>query len=89
MRIRVEWRHIDNGYAGMPACCPVALAMLDAGLPEAGVFDDKLRWRYDANSPYTRVEMIPEVEKFVSDFDADKVVRPFEFELEVPNENQG
>ena len=44
MRVRVKRQHIENGEPAVPAACPVALAMLDAGFEDPAVGLATIEW---------------------------------------------
>ena len=85
MKIQVTAEHIEKGVPYDGHCCPVALAMEAAGLPNPHVNRAILCWGpVDSTDPLTIVNTPPHVEQFTHDFDKLWSVRPFEFELELP-----
>ena len=91
MRIEVKQKHIDKGKIGMPACCPVALAMADAGLLGAFAFPIKLEWSSPLDMKRYVASLPVEVERFMANFDdgGPNHVKPFEFDLEEVYESKG
>ena len=81
MRISVTQTHIDMGSIGDSDNCPVALAAFDAGLVAPSVGPVSLSHGMDALN-VTRHRLPDSVINFVRDFDADKQVKPFEFEID-------
>ena len=81
MRIKVEQKHIDNGRTKSTNCCPVALALIDSGFQHVHVMsfgyyvnkarEDEAFWFHPA-----------EVNEFISNFDNERRVLPFEFILD-------
>ena len=96
MKIRVEQKHIDKGCPNSTHDCPVALAMKDAGLPNATVRSGWVSWLPEGSSVYKSARTPKKVVLFMRNFDAhpqdDEVdenflFEPFEFELEeMPHE---
>ena len=80
MKIKVEQKHIDQGITKSTDCCPVALAFKDAGFNGVHVMSfgtyvdkgdmDERFWFHSA-----------EASEFIANFDNERRVRPFEFEL--------
>lgn len=79
MVINVTQEHIDRGTKKECSKCPVALALKDAGFPNAfvGVFSI---WPFEM----TRLDVSNEVEEFIAAFDCGSIVKPFSFNLELP-----
>ena len=98
MKIRVEQKHIDNGKAGSPHCCPIALALKEqnsegiyenerwAVYPDLGisveVFEDG-RWLRSIGRK--RIHLSYEINRFIEEFDSDVLANPFKFEIQYPN----
>ena len=88
MRIKVTQECIDNGDPANPRECPVALAMLDAGLRRPIAQVNGLSWK-SSDEDLHYWEPTAEVKRFMLDFDKRRQVQafprvePFEFELEV------
>jgi hypothetical protein len=94
MTIHVTQAHIDAAKVAkesdpkyLPSrCCPVALALKDAGITGYGVGPGALCWlsyreaHQDIPTPETR--------QFIYDFDAGKPVTPFSFDVELPSTPQ-
>ncbi len=75
MLIQVTTDHIDKGRRFRPECCPIALAIIDAG------FED-----VRACSGYTligesRILLPEEANTFMLHFDCNIPIEPFEFEF--------
>lgn len=83
LRIDVTAEHIRLGEAGDGEECPIALALCE----ETGK-----RWLVCAvhaelaERPYAACRLPRRVQRFVQQFDADKPVRPFAFDLEIGEE---
>lgn len=80
MLIRVTEEHIENGSAGC-SHCPVALAIQDAGYPEAAVFY-QTAWLDGPGD--VQVKLPEEATMFIFAFDNDRPLQPFEFDLPIP-----
>ena len=89
MRIEVTQENIEDGERAMVACCPVALAMADAGLLGAFAYPIKLEWSSPKDMKRYVAALPPEVERFMIDFDNERPVKPFEFDLEEVYESKG
>ena len=91
MLITVTQEHIDCGVAGAEEQCPVALAMLEAGLGSPSVGGDYAEWsrRWGGTGPNAGYVVdsftgtLPtEAADFVERFDEERpTVRPFSFRL--------
>ena len=83
--IDVTQEHIDMGLPMAPDYCPVALAMLGAGLDAPTVNVDRIHWEGVDDMGhllYTRARVPADVAHFVNKFDAGiKQLRPFTFTL--------
>ena len=79
-KIQVTQEHIDKGKRVNPSCCPVALAIRGKTVWIPNVtsmyvtFDEKI---YTAWLPAVAAE-------FVNSFDSGNPVKPFEFEMKLP-----
>jgi hypothetical protein len=81
MTIQVTQQHIKKGLRGSCSGDPVSLAMKSAGLNRPWASLDHLAWRVDFRDYFVRT---PEnVVKFIIDFDNNRPVAPFSFELDV------
>ena len=78
MKIDVTQEDIVNGKKKSCDECPIALAMIRAGYKNVSVGS------YFISSGNLTYLVPPEVTKFVLDFDAEKPVSPFSFELGEP-----
>lgn len=79
--IQVTADHIARGIRKMCTCCPVALALRDAGYPhaEAGVDDLYLSRELGA------IPIPPECANFIPAFDEGcPDLQPFSFQIETP-----
>jgi hypothetical protein len=79
MRISIDQKCIDEGIAGSAFSCPVALALDKAGVRHHGVTVN-LVYLDSSSGP---IELPARVSKFVQDFDSDKNVKPFRFNLPI------
>ena len=84
MRIEVTQEHIDNGVRKDAGCCPVGLALKDAGVQDPDVQRSFARWE-EVSGEWRRTKL-PELpaaaQLFIERFDAGEPVRPFTFRLE-------
>lgn len=82
MKINVTQEHINTGEAGNCKACPVALALLDAGIALAGlsVGQDEITWMRSV--PTYRIDTPSRVAKFIEAFDEGAPVKPFSFILQ-------
>ncbi len=81
MKISVTQQHINSGLRGSCSGDPISLAMKNAGLDKPWASPDHLAWRVGFRDYSVRT---PEnVVQFMQDFDNNKPVQPFEFEVEV------
>ena len=79
MKIRVTQEHIDNGEKGACNCCPIALALIDAGWKRPHVGMNTMHDKDDESKYFATP---PQVFRFMACFDIDRLVHPFEFELD-------
>lgn len=82
MIIQVTQDHINRGWRFASASCPIALAMLDAGLTGASAGVSNLFWGY----PRKMVTLPTEVKAWILAFDRKQHVEPFEFDLDVESQ---
>jgi hypothetical protein len=75
--IFVTQEHIDKGERCYVTCCPVALAIKDVAPNRQVVVSQAIRVGARA------FEMQPVIARFISDFDSNRKVEPFTFELEI------
>ena len=75
MKIKVEQKHIDAGERWSPLNCPVALAIKEVYPEVVLVLSDSVETKEHS------FPMPEDVRAFVEDFDSDKPVSAFEFEL--------
>ncbi len=81
MRIKVTEDHIRRGVRGENTCCPIALAIQEATGNQEWHVGGLACWRtsnFDKN-----VELPIEATKFISRFDVNKSVQPFEFDIAI------
>ena len=80
MRIQVTEKHIEKGVAGAADCCPVALALGDAGFhdPHVGPYSMSAL-SVDGGRRSIGLPLV--VKAFVSAFDARRHTEPFAFDL--------
>ena len=76
MIIRVTQEHIDKGIRGSCTKCPIALALIDAGLdnPSVGVYYMRGGGRHLFGCPQI-------IKNFMTLFDNGAYAAPFEFEI--------
>ena len=80
MRIKVTQRNLDDGLVGDSSECPIALAMCDVGFHRPSVGLVSASW---LDGDETIVANLPEeAQVFISMYDDEAPVEPFEFELE-------
>jgi hypothetical protein len=80
LTINVTQAHIDAGEKKQCARCPVALAMVDAGVTR--VFASGALLNGLLNGVEVDADPPPEVEQFMFAFDAGQLVSPFGFDAE-------
>jgi hypothetical protein len=76
--VHVTQEHIDKGCKWSCARCPVALAMLAAGLKDISVGGYFIRWWDDR---ICEMRTPSKVDRFMRNFDTGRKVSPFTFEL--------
>lgn len=76
MKIKVTQDHIDNGKALQPDCCPIALALIDAGCGNVHVHVGRVQLG-DVEIPLTN-----KARTFMMRFDGGFESQPFEFEFD-------
>jgi len=85
MKIQVTQEHIDRGKRGSCGSCPIALAgkaafpdyQIEVGLTSMQ-FHDKLTFEH-----LFGIYLPEKASKFIDDFDAERRVTPFEFDLDM------
>lgn len=82
MKIKVEQRHIDEGLCWDPHGCAIALAALDAGVGQRLSVGPGEITIYDPESVTVRLPR--EAVFFIADFDSNRTVQPFEFDIDIP-----
>lgn len=80
--VRVTQDDIDRGVRGSTTDCPVARALCRA-VPNAFI----RVWKDVAFVRIHRVEIPPKVRRFIHDFDDYRAVKPFSFEIDIPDIN--
>ena len=78
--IEVKQDHIDRGLRHSSQCCPVALALHDAGYTEASVLTSSITWRTSPGIEAVAVTP-PKARQFMHDFDNQLEVAPFKFRM--------
>ncbi|HWI58635.1 MAG TPA: hypothetical protein VNZ22_15525 [Bacillota bacterium] len=86
MKIVVTQEDIKHGRRCDPDCCPVARALLRAGLAHLGVVGTTVLIT-DANQQTTALPLPGAVKEWILDFDGNQPVQPFSFELALPDES--
>jgi len=71
--------HIEEGRKCVNDKCPVALALIKAGMTEVNVGSYDLSFVYKGKHYYK--EFTYKVQKFINSFDGDSPVQPMEFEI--------
>lgn len=90
--VQVTLEDIDNGFREDCQYCPVARALRRVLLPEfVGEAQQSRISIYNANRQHWEEELwscaTPMVaNQFINDFDKKREVKPFEFELDIPDE---
>lgn len=80
MNINVTQEHIDKGEVGDPGACPVALAMLDAGVENPLVGPSQIFYGPQSLSkPRGTIKPDHELKAFIVGFDTKEEVAPFSF----------
>ena len=80
MKIKVTQENIEAGIAREARACPVALAMVDAGLEHPSVRNCYVHW-WSGESDDCWAQLPAIAQKAVADFDYTGEIDPFEFEL--------
>ena len=84
MKVNVTQEHIDKGIPCLKNVCLVSLAILDAGYKRAWV-DEEAIWLYNPKTNACWTFKTPhKAAEFIGDFDNDREVSPFEFDLDDP-----
>lgn len=80
MKISVTAEHIKKGKRQHCSLCPIALAMIDAGIEDPYVHTNVVLTGidYESRGYFT---LSPAAKRFISRFDCGRAVEPFEFEL--------
>lgn len=78
MVVQVTEDHIDQGDYGICDSCPIALALKEMGYADVWVDD---RWISLDGRDGKRYPIPRAVDLFIDDFDREREVKPFEFEL--------
>ncbi len=81
MKITVTNKHILLGMKRSAYECPIALALKDSGLEDPCVGEDSIC----IESSFEDILLPIEAVSFIKDFDQNLTVKPFSFELEIPN----
>ena len=82
MRVRVQRKHIREGKRKLSDCCPISLAIKDAGSPENGIVDlSGIQWKELNGDTFIETCLPDQVQKFTHDFDKGLPVKPFKFSL--------
>lgn len=77
MKVTVTQEDIGHGIKNNPCHCPVALALIAAGVPNPSVFGNCV-WAGDGSF----YKLPAEAYQFIADFDQGKLVSPIEFDVE-------
>lgn len=75
MKIKVTQEHITKGQCWEPKCCPIALALIDVGFKKVRVCIGRI----EINRKFYSLPQ--EARKFMTSFDTNLNVQPFEFEF--------
>lgn len=79
--VNVTQEHIDKGRAGNCILCPVAMALVNAGCDNVAVTYSRAHFNYQGPHP-KRMWLSTQTIQFISDFDVNRPVSPFSFDLE-------
>ena len=86
LHITVTQKNIDEGVRENGQGCPIALALHDLGYPYVEVTPDGIRWDADCEE-MTANSVLPDAASwFISRFDNNDPVEPFEFDVEMNDE---
>jgi len=77
--VQVTDRHIANGHKSSCSFCPVALALTEVGWRGIVVGTDS----FAVDSGALTIPLPKIAQDFISDFDHDRPVKPFDFEIPV------
>jgi len=80
MKIQVTQQHINQGHRGSCTKDPVALALSDAGYIMPWASPSYIKWM-DIHGYWRETETPSDVYYFMSSFDNNGPVEPFEFEI--------
>jgi hypothetical protein len=81
MRIEITQGDIDVGHTNDCHRCPIALAMLRAGLWDVEAYPDELLWRGCRDEQFS-IRTPEPVRVFMGLFDTQELVMPFWFDLD-------
>lgn len=84
----VKREHINKGIKISPSLCPLALCFRE-NYPHHSyikVFGEYAYIGKDVMNSGGRIELPKECTDFADDFDNNRIVKPFEFEVEIPND---
>lgn len=87
-KIHVTQEHINGGVCRRPSSCAIARALLSVLRPNLTVNCSQCGFSIIENHDvvYSASPMPEEVSNFITRFDRKQPVKPFEFEVEIPNE---
>lgn len=83
MKIKVEQRHIDAGEIANGNACPIALALIDAGVTGFYVKTYCLE-----QNKIDLIDLPQRAQDFITTFDRLRTARPFEFDIDIPEHPQ-
>lgn len=86
LHVSVLPRHIEDGEVCNPRYCPVALALTERLDEFSTDRPDLSVYGHYATIDGVRISLPEAVDIFVDDFDANEDVRPFDFEVFIPEE---
>lgn len=82
MKVVVTQDHIDRGLPARAQLCPIALALNEQHGNGHYVMVSAIDYSPNGWQTVAWYHMPPEASQFVRDFDHDRPVQPFEFEVE-------
>jgi hypothetical protein len=84
--VDVTQNDIAHGRRGLCRECPAALAMERAGIVEPRVRNTELWLRTAHEHRLVKVRLPESAAKFIDDFDANRTVEPFSFQIDIPDQ---
>lgn len=86
IKIKVTEKHLEKGERAAAFYCPIALALKDVVNDDtsAGVTYESIQFRLGIQTQTNKINTPKKVYDTMGRFDMGKDVKPFEFELDIP-----